>query len=993
MTVKSKRHQKGIITKPTTSAATEEGEIRNDSADNKQKVYTEGAEREIITANQTQTVSNKTITSASNTITIDADTATVSNIEVDNLKAAVLETDLNNAVDDTNLASAKAVKDYVAQEVATKDEASEISYDNSTSGLTATDVQAAVDEVESRVDTAEINIGNNTTGISNHLSDATDAHDASAITNVPQGNTAATNVQGAVIELQNDIDTRALDSDLSDHVNDVAAAHASTAVSFNNVASGLTAINVQAAIDEVEGRLDTAETSIGTNATNLTNHLSDATDAHDASAISNVASGNLTATDVQGALNELQTDVDTRALDADLTSHTGASSGVHGVTGDVVGTTDTQTLTNKTITGASIEDPTRLDPKKDTKANLEVYATTANNGELVYATDTKQLFQVTDAALSPIGSGGGGLDVFYTEDFEITGAADFSTGNNATFLGAGALVGTLTDETVSPISKTKSLKYTQASGSLNDYFASADVTIDDKQAGNSSYMTVYTTYTGDSNDIKLVLHDGTNIISSELDLIQSTTNPTRFSTEVAIPSGTTDVKVGAHVIVENIGAVLVIDDIELSTNPSSLTVNLQEENIFTARIANNGSATISSQGGVNVINQNAIASVSRLSVGTVRVTFTPGFFSSSPIATTSIDEPIAHNRLVEPSSGGGTTYVDVEVRATSGTLLDEDFMITLIRHDVDYKPHSPFVVTSVKSNLTNWTPYVPTFQGLGTPTSVDFSYKIIGDEVKIQGYCVMGTTDGSEAQVSLPNSYTVKSVGSNLKSAGSWFRGVSSNDSGGSSLITKDDSFLNFSAKEVFSDTSTDSLVAAVGTSLGGSGQGFSFSATIPVNELTSDVTFLAAIPIEKVAVISEVQSSGTNGGDFNSGSPVIRTLNDIKGDTEIASVTSDRITVKKGKYHIRVEAPANAVNSHMAYLILDPAGTPITIEGTSEYSDSATNTVTRSTVDHTVEVDDELVLEVQHECGASKAGNGRGVSGALSTNETYTKVVIRKLK
>lgn len=48
----------------------------------------------------------------------------------------------------------------------------------------------------------------------------------------------------------------------------------------------------------------------------LNSHVNAATDAHDASAISNVASGNLAATDVQAALNELQSDIDTRALDS-----------------------------------------------------------------------------------------------------------------------------------------------------------------------------------------------------------------------------------------------------------------------------------------------------------------------------------------------------------------------------------------------------------------------------------------------------------------------------------------------------------------------------------------------------------------------------------------------------------------------------------------------------------------------------------------------------
>lgn len=86
----------------------------------------------------------------------------------------------------------------------------DITYDNTTSGLTATDGQTAIDEVEARVDTAETNIGNNATAISDHLADTVGAHAASAI-------------------------------------------------SYDNSTSGLTATEAQAAIDEVEARLVTEE--------------------------------------------------------------------------------------------------------------------------------------------------------------------------------------------------------------------------------------------------------------------------------------------------------------------------------------------------------------------------------------------------------------------------------------------------------------------------------------------------------------------------------------------------------------------------------------------------------------------------------------------------------------------------------------------------------------------------------------------------------------
>lgn len=240
-----KRFLKGIALRGETSNPSDniEGSVFHNSTDQKIRSYVEGAVREFTTNDQTQTLTNKTI---------DADLNTISDLQVTNLKAGVLDTDLTttSGSDDT-IPSAKATKTYV----------------------------------------------------DDHINDPTGAHAASAVSNVPAGNLAATDVQGALNELQGDVDN---------------------------------------------------------NASAISNHISDAVDAHDASAISNVPSGNLAATDVQSALDELQSDVDGRATTGALSAHTGASSGVHGVVGSVVGTTDTQTLTNKTLTSPVINTPTGI---------------------------------------------------------------------------------------------------------------------------------------------------------------------------------------------------------------------------------------------------------------------------------------------------------------------------------------------------------------------------------------------------------------------------------------------------------------------------------------------------------------------------------------------------------------------------------------------------------------------------------------------------------
>lgn len=79
------------------------------------------------------------------------------------------------------------------------------------------------------------------------------------------------------------------------------------------------------------GKIADNAADISTNAQNLTNHINDPTDAHNASAIhyNNVVSG-LTADNAQAAIDELE---------SELVVHI-ASDSAHGVTGDNVGTLD-----------------------------------------------------------------------------------------------------------------------------------------------------------------------------------------------------------------------------------------------------------------------------------------------------------------------------------------------------------------------------------------------------------------------------------------------------------------------------------------------------------------------------------------------------------------------------------------------------------------------------------------------------------------------------
>ena len=113
----------GVLLKPSDSATTKEGELRVDPSDMKFKAYLDSAERSIVTEDQTQTLTNKTIED----ITLDGDLS----------GTAILDEDDMVSDSDTKLATQQSIKAYVDSQIASKDEASEIAYDNTTSGLAA----------------------------------------------------------------------------------------------------------------------------------------------------------------------------------------------------------------------------------------------------------------------------------------------------------------------------------------------------------------------------------------------------------------------------------------------------------------------------------------------------------------------------------------------------------------------------------------------------------------------------------------------------------------------------------------------------------------------------------------------------------------------------------------------------------------------------------------------------------------------------------------
>lgn len=167
----------------------------------------------VLTDGSTAVVTNKSINADNNTIT---------NLENDNIKVGA-------GIDVTKLADGSVTN-------------VELQYINTVSS----NVQTQIDNANSASATVQSNLND-------HINDTTDAHDASAISNIPSGNLAATNVQDALNELQSNVDTA--QSDLSAHIADAIDAHDASAVSV--VPTGnLSSNQVQAALEELQTAID-----------------------------------------------------------------------------------------------------------------------------------------------------------------------------------------------------------------------------------------------------------------------------------------------------------------------------------------------------------------------------------------------------------------------------------------------------------------------------------------------------------------------------------------------------------------------------------------------------------------------------------------------------------------------------------------------------------------------------------------------------------------
>ena len=116
---------------------------------------------------------------------------------------------------------------------------------------------------------------------------------------------------------------------------------------------------------------------------------------------------------LDGVTSGIQGQFTAKADASALTAHTSSTS-AHGVSGNIVGTTDAQILTNKDIDGGTASNTSRLTVPQANKATLD--ALTRKEGTIVYATDLDKYYLDNGSILIEVGTGSGGINYITTND-------------------------------------------------------------------------------------------------------------------------------------------------------------------------------------------------------------------------------------------------------------------------------------------------------------------------------------------------------------------------------------------------------------------------------------------------------------------------------------------------------------------------------------------------------------------------------------------------
>ena len=207
----------------------------------------------------------------------------------------------------------------------------------------------------------------------------------------------------------------------------------------------------------------------------------------------------------------------------------------------------------------------------------------------------------------------------------------------------------------------------------------------------------------------------------------------------------------------------------------------------------------------------------------------------------------------------------------------------------DFDPIATIFPSTEDLALSGWQSYTPTVSGM-TLTASEMQWRRIGSSVEIQGSIDLATSSASEAQISLPNGYTVSYFSQNVVAnfVGWYARDSTANGNLGPMLATNGDTYLNFARHDI--STAYPSLSPANSDVLFSGANSVSIFASVPVAEF-ADLGQVPPIGVEIAAngnpgllpYYNTTTQSADN--DFTGGSFKITRIGNV------VTITSDGLT------------------------------------------------------------------------------------------------------
>lgn len=526
---------------------------------------------------------------------------------------------------------------------------------------------------------------------------------------------------------------------------------------------------------------------------------------------------------------------------------------------------------------------------------------------LQVGTDGGRAFLKQDAGSTTnwtlIGSGGE-LNFYAKGDMETAAAADFTTGNNATFDGGGTLAGALSFTAVASevIRGNRTLVYTQsatAGDNDDDYIATDSFAI--PNGYRNRFLLLKFQYRSDAPDdtIKVVVEDETNsvILTNSSDFLKSYTSTNgsakEFQVLVFIPEDCEEIKWGIQVVTGTANAVTQIDDVVVTPNLAYTVADLNEITpwVDDGPITFGATTTPPTKGttarddllwrrvgdSMEIQINYSQTTAGTAGTGTYLITIPDGYAidTTKLLVNSSTVDPYGpavgsgflHNDVTSNNSGdvtvipyNSTQFYFVITRDAAAQGNWGSTVLTLGNANIDFScnitvPISGWtatqdhVITPAKSTLSDWIDFTPTGSFVANTTYTG-KYMRVGKNMHIQyKLAFAGAPTSTTLTVDVPAGFTVdtadllKHTENNTKHIGTG----SLRDSGTASygLI----GLWNNTNINVIYNLSPVAVVTQAAPITIASGDSIELNVVVPIESWTSDAVFLAAVPAPKYQI------------------------------------------------------------------------------------------------------------------------------------------------